>query len=365
MCVQPDTRPNIRFEDGICPACRFAEANRNEVDFDARWQELQQIAEMARASNVSGYDCIIGVSGGKDSTRQALIARDQLGLKPLLVSCTYPPEQQTERGARNLANLITLGFDCISVSPDPKLWKLLMRESFLRYGNWCKSTEMALYASAPIVSIAYHIPVIFLGENPAITLGELGVGTTGVANASKHSNTLTEGPLTWGVENLTPQQLFWYDYPSDEDMEAAAMKIYYLGYYVRDFSRFENARVSVENGLEIRHEPPEEIGDYYGFEALDDDFVVMNQMLKHMKFGFGKVTEQVAEATRLGMMTRAKAVELVRKFDGRCAERYIQKFCDYLEITLEQFWQTAERFRNLDIWKKNEQGQWELKVPLV
>src|SRR6185436_11305402 len=120
---------------------------------------LDEIAEFGRRNNVSGYDCIIGVSGGKDSVRQVMYARDELGLKPLLVSCTYPPEQMSERGAKNLANIISLGFDLISVSPAPQTWKSLMREGFLRFGNWARSTEMALYASAPKVAIAYHIPL--------------------------------------------------------------------------------------------------------------------------------------------------------------------------------------------------------------
>ena len=57
------------------------------------------------------FDCIIGVSGGKDSTRQALFIREKLKMRPLLVCCTYPPEQLTDLGAKNLSNLIKLGFD--------------------------------------------------------------------------------------------------------------------------------------------------------------------------------------------------------------------------------------------------------------
>src|SRR5437879_5255677 len=108
-CLQPDTRPNIRFgDDGRCYPCILA-SRPEPIDWEARRKELEGIAEFGRRNNVSGFDCIIGVSGGKDSLRQALYARDELGLKPLLVSCNYPPEQQTERGAHNLANLITLG----------------------------------------------------------------------------------------------------------------------------------------------------------------------------------------------------------------------------------------------------------------
>ena len=57
------------------------------------------------------YNCIIGISGGKDSTRQAIWVRDKLGLNPLLICLAYPPEQVTEVGANNISNLINLGFD--------------------------------------------------------------------------------------------------------------------------------------------------------------------------------------------------------------------------------------------------------------
>ena len=62
----------------------------------------------------SAFDCIIGVSGGKDSTRQALWIRDKLKLRPLLVCYfAYHSEQLTNLGANNLSNLIKLGFDLI------------------------------------------------------------------------------------------------------------------------------------------------------------------------------------------------------------------------------------------------------------
>src|SRR3990167_1215836 len=92
-CVQLDTRPGIKFDSGgICPPCRFV-ARFDDIDWNKRRRELFEIADFGKKNNVSGYDCIIGVSGGKDSTRQSIFVRDELGLNPLLVSCQYPPEQ--------------------------------------------------------------------------------------------------------------------------------------------------------------------------------------------------------------------------------------------------------------------------------
>lgn len=365
-CVEPDTRPDCIFdEESICLPCRYAET-AHLIDWAARRTEIEEIAEWGRQHSKSGYDCIIGISGGKDSHRQALYARDELGLKPLLVSCAYPPEQQTPRGAANLANLIGLGFDTIVISPAPQTWRALMRHGFLKFGNWCKSTELALYASVPRIAVTYNVPLIFLGENPALSWGSAGGSLDGDANRMKYNNTLKGGDIRHllEVEGVAEKDLYWYRYPTDEEMERANLRLIYLGYYISDFNDYVNSKIAIKNGLQVRTGQdaiPEDMGQINEFDALDDDFIHVNQMLKYLKFGFGKVTEQVSGAIRNGIMTREAALELVYKYDGRCANRYIESFCDYIGISIEQFWETAESYRNPSIWQRNSDGSWCLK----
>ena len=364
-CLQPDTRPNIRFdEDDVCPPCQYMDKFK-EIDWNERDKELQEVIKFGKENNVSGYDCIIGVSGGKDSLRQSLYVRDQLKLKPLLVHCSYPPEQLTEVGAENISNLIDLGFDTVSVSPGPLSWKELMKQGFFESAQWSKSTEMALFASLPKMAIAYHIPLIFLGENPATQDGELGSGSlnwdgTGMRNI----NTIKDGPdkLIEMSDKVTEDNTFWYRYPLEEEMESGKIKIVYLGYFIRNFTKPDNGNFSIMHGLEIRDDIPKNTGDIFPFECVDEDFVIMNQMIKYMKLGFGKVTEEVSEAIRLGVINRELGIELLQKYDGKCDEKYILKFCDYIGISTEEFWNVAESFRNRDIWIQNDSQEWELKV---
>ena len=123
-CLQPDTRPNIKFDQhGICPACNYY-AHLGDIDWEERCSILSEIVEEQQKKNKSKYqyhDCIIGVSGGKDSTRQALWIREKLGLNPLLVCLAYPPDQVNKLGAKNLSNLIELGFDIHTVSLHHKI----------------------------------------------------------------------------------------------------------------------------------------------------------------------------------------------------------------------------------------------------
>ena len=132
-CLQPDTRPNTVFSDqGICPACVYF-SKLQEVDWVERFNILQDLLSNFKRKPHQQYDCIIGVSGGKDSVRQALWARDKLGLKPLLACLSYPPEQVTERGVDNISNLIEMGFDMVISAPAPGVWRDLMKFSFEKY----------------------------------------------------------------------------------------------------------------------------------------------------------------------------------------------------------------------------------------
>ena len=217
-CVNPDTRPNVYFDsNGVCGVCNhFSKEKKGEIDWSKRDQEIKEIINWGKRKTSSSYDCIVTVSGGKDSTRQAFFARDELGMNPLLVSALYPPEHMHERGAENISNLIEEGFDCLSVSLNPQKYKYLMRQCFEKYFNLFNASEMALYAIPIHVSIAEHIPLIFLGENPALTIGEKHGKLDGDASQMRKSNTIKDGNADLFLDdNISRQDLHFYNYPPD------------------------------------------------------------------------------------------------------------------------------------------------------
>jgi len=362
-CVETDSRPSSVFdENGICLPCRSVSAQSiDSIDWVKRDEQLQDIVKWAKKHSNFGYDCIIGVSGGKDSLRQALYARE-IGLNPLLVSCTYPPEQMTKRGANNLANLIELGFDTINSAPAPITSKKLMKNCFETFGNLFNASELALYASLPITATAYRIPLILLGENPALSFGT-DVGSSDFnGNNMKHMNTLQGGdPSRFKTKEMSDRELYWYRYPSDESMQKADLRIVYLGYFMPDFNDHTNAKVAIKHGLEVRDgedADPNNIGGESNYVALDDDFVVVNQMLKYLKFGFGKATQEAGVAVRSGLMSREEAKKIVKAYDGKCHKKYIKQLAKYLEISVDEFWKIADGFVNTELFEKDSLGAW-------
>lgn len=357
-CLQPDTRPNTYFNAaGICPACTYFGVLK-DVDWEERVEILKDI--FARRNRAPGqfHDCIIGISGGKDSTRQALWVRDFLQLNPLLVCLSYPPEQVTQRGVDNLSNLINLGFDVVVSAPAPGTWRDLKRDGFDEFTNSFRSTELALFSCVPQIALRYGIDLILWGENPALQLGDMkALGRTGYdGNNLRYMNTLTSGKEWMYARGFSEAQLIAYTYPEIDEFLAADLKIIYLGWFLGDWSLVNNAMYACGYGLELRSDDVSATGDLFGVTALDEDFTPINQMIKYYKFGFGRTTDYVNEEIRLERMSRETGIDLVRQYDHMCSPAYIANYCDYLGISVDLFWDKVRKACDQRLFDINSNG---------
>ena len=361
-CLQPDTRPNVVFDDEqICFACRYEESKAT-IDWAAREAELKSIAEEAKAEAVKRgniYDCVIGVSGGKDSTFQALYARDRLGLNPLLINCA--PDEITEIGRHNLDNLNNQGFDIITIRPNPIIAKKLARKSFFERGNIIAASEYCLWASTYIMSVRFNIPLIIQGENAALTLGAAkNQEPTGNAFSVTQLDTLSQQKVEDFIdlsENITEKDLFFYKIPSVDEMKAQGTKAIFLQYYTKEWSQVTNADFAVARGLIGRQDDLHDLGRYRRYTALDSDMQIPNQMIKYLKFGFGYATDEICYDIREGRFSREDGLWYVNEYDGLCGQKYIDKACRYLSITEEEFWEVVDRYVNRDLFEKRD-GKW-------
>ena len=363
-CLQPDTRPNIVFDDEqICYACRYEESKKN-IDWDERHKDLLKIAEWAKNESRQrkiSYDCVIGVSGGKDSTFQAIYAKEKMGLHPLLVNCA--PDEITAAGRKNLDNLNRLGFDIISIKPNPNIARQLARKCFFEKGNIVISSEYCLWASAYIMADKFNIPLIIQGENAALTLGaakkqSIDDDAYSVVDLDTLSGARVENLLE-GENNITLDEMFFYQMPSIEEMKMKGIKAIFLQYYVPEWSQVGNMFFSIARGLMGRTtEDLHDLGGYYRYNAVDNDLLMANQMIKYLKFGFGATTDQVCYDIREGRMTREDAIWYVNEYDGKCGEQYIDYACKYLSISKQEFWTVVDNFVNKKLFEKDKNGKW-------
>ncbi len=366
-CLESVFRPGQELdESGVCRACRYAESHHT-TDWASRRLELDEIVREAKQSAKGPYDCLIGVSGGKDSLRQAMIVRDELGLKPLLVCLSYPPEQQTERGTRNLSNLVEKGFDLQFISPAPETWKQMMRIGFLEHAQWTRSTELALFSAVAKAAVLNEISLAILGENPALAFGAKTGTDKADAAGFRDYDTLKGGSLRpWLDVGISRNKLYWHDIPTPEVCDAHKLRMIYLGYFIQDFHDIGNTRFAKENGFAPRvgrDADPAYTGSINPYESVDEDFVHVNQYLKSVKLGFGKVIQQVSVQVRYGTMTREEAIKFATEYDGIIDDELIENFCGYLGIDRKTFDAVETRIRNRDLWRLNNQGEWEHRYP--
>ena len=130
-CVLPDTRPGVLLDaEGICRGCRNADAKRR-IDWDARARAFEELADDAK-SRATTYDCVIPISGGKDSYWQVVTCLEH-GLRPLGVTYVYPG--RSALGKRNLQRLVELGVDHLELCVNPDVERRVHREGVSHDGN--------------------------------------------------------------------------------------------------------------------------------------------------------------------------------------------------------------------------------------
>jgi len=363
-CLQPNTRPGIVFDSNqVCYACLYEESKKT-IDWEQRRAELKSIAEWAKQErknrNIS-YDAVVGVSGGKDSTFQAIYAKEKLGLHPLLVNSV--PDEITEPGRKNLDNLNKLGFDIISIRTDPNIARKLAKKTFFERGNIISASEYGLWASAYIIADNFNIPLIIQGENAALTLGTVGKQEpTGDAFSVIQMDTLRGGDTKKLIDDepeISLDDVFFYQIPSIDKMREKNIRAMFLQYYTPEWSQVGNADFAIARGLMGRTtEDLHDIGRYRRYTAIDSDMQIVNQMLKYLKFGFGFATDEACYDIREGRLTREDAIWYVNEYDGKCGEQYIDMACKYLSVTKEDFWGVVDKFVNKKLFTRVDMGRY-------
>ena len=232
-CVLPDTRPNLVIEaNGFCNACN-SHGEKSFIDWDKRSADLTDLVASARKNNHK-YDCVIPVSGGKDSTWQVLKVLE-LGLKPLCV--TWRPPGRTRIGQKNLDNLISLGVDHIDFSISPTVEAKLTLAAFEKIGIPAAPMHMAIFNIPANVAVKFGIPLVIWGENSAVEYGSEDAGLMGSSLNSDWVKKfgVSEGTtaLDWVCDDLTERDLGPYMGPTREEVECLQLKMIFLGYYIK------------------------------------------------------------------------------------------------------------------------------------
>jgi N-acetyl sugar amidotransferase len=358
-CVLPDTRPNLAImPDGICNACHSWVEKQQNIDWSARENEFQKLVTHVKAK-ASAWDCVIPVSGGKDSTWQVIKALEY-GLKPLCVTWRTPARNVL--GQKNLDNLIQLGVDHIDFSINPKVEKKLSLNTFKKAGSLAIPMHMALFAIPLQTAIKHKIPLVLWGENSGMEYGGSNNDLLGFKMTHNWLKTygVTQGTVAqdWVDNELTLKALASYIWPTDAELEAAGVTASFLGWYF-PWDPVATFKVAQQHGFLASTEKPKT--GLYNFADVDDEFIItIHHWLKWYKFGFTRLWDNLSLEIRSGRMTRKAAIEVLMAAGNDYPQEAIQKFCAWAEISEQEFNKIADTFRNESIWFK-ENNKWKLK----
>jgi N-acetyl sugar amidotransferase len=367
-CVLPDTRPGISLDqDGLCSACRGHDRKTYEIDWESRCQVLLRLVEEAKAqakAQSGGYDCVVPLSGGKDSWSQVIRCQEH-GLKVLGVTWRTPG--RTPIGQRNLDALIeSLGIDHIDYSINPSVERRFMKAAFLHKGATAIPMHMALFAIPIRLAVQLSIPLIVWGENPQLEFGgaegEQLATDLDLAWVRRLGVTNQTGPDDWiGAEGLTAEDLAAYRLPPEEAF-AGRIRSVFLGAFFA-WNSFDNAQLARSRGFADGDEHRRT--GTWGFADIDDHFISLHHFLKWHKFGLTRAFDNLSVQIRYGMLGRADAIEQLRRLGPQIPHDDIRRFCAFVGESEEWWWANVERFRNLDVWRRDSDGIWRIPGFLI
>ncbi len=357
-CVMPHTKPDLHIDDeGVCNACRSIE-KRKEIDWNLRKKELFELLEKHRWYG-SNWDCIVPVSGGKDSTYQ-VIRMLQLGLNPLCI--TSHTCDLTDIGRKNIENIKRLGVDHVDFSPNPIVRAKLNRIGLTEVGDISWAEHVGIFTIPVRAAVQFNVPLLVWGENSQNEYG----GPAAAAEGSVLTRRWLEefgGLLGMRVSDLSetygiePRHLLPYQYPSDEELKRVGVTGLFLGHYL-PWDGLSNALIAQANGFVTYDHPVE--GSMVNYENLDNYQTGIHDYFKFLKFGFSRTTDIACLHVRRDRITRQDAVEVVKARDGKFPWSYLGKPLEEilapLDMSVDEFTKVCDRFTNKKIFKRDSAG---------
>jgi len=330
-CCMPETNEGMEFDElGICKACRASE-EKMRIDWSKKELQLREILETARQLSGDNYDCMVPISGGKDSAFQLHVLTRVYGVKPLAV--TFNHNWYSKIGWENLWNVLErLDVDHIMYTPKRSLVNRMARASLPLIGDSCWHCHAGIMSFPLQVAVKFGIKLIVWGESPADFSGrdtyfEQKYTMKSAADIADifMAGSVRTGPDALVGPEIEKQELRMFYSPSRAELLSSGIQAIYLGDYVFwDHERQTEFLIKEYGWKEDKVE-----GTYKRYKSVECHMPGVHDYSKFIKRGFGRASDFVSQDVRAGLMTREEGFDIAAKID---AER--PRALDYyLEIT--------------------------------
>jgi N-acetyl sugar amidotransferase len=347
----------------VCSACRTAEVleNADDLFWSQRRVLFERIIEelKTKPNRNKNYDCIIPVSGGKDSYFQAHIIAKEYGLKPLLV--TYHGNNYLPEGDFNRDRMRhVFDADHLVFGPSVDVLKKLNRIAFKKMGDMNWHAHCGIFTYPIQMSVSLNIPLLIWGEIAWDISGMYHPEDfVEFSSRTRHEHGLRgfewDSMVNDGEDQLTEQDLLWAKYPDDSQiLETGSRGIYIGNFFKWDPNKHARAMESMY-GWKKAEKPFERT--YRMYSNIDDRYENgIHDLLKFIKFGYGRASDHASKDIRSGVMSREEGIEMVKKYD-HIVSSDLDYWLEYVGMSADEFWKTADSFRDPRVWRI-EGGYW-------
>ena len=345
-------------KDGVCSGCRTHDEQKT-VNWERRERMFRELCDDYRSKSGKTYDCLIPVSGGKDSFYQVHLLKHVYKMNPLLV--TYNENNETEVGKRNIQRMKEVfGCDYYNFTPSVDLLKKMNRVGLRKMGDADMHVHMGINSTPIQMAVRWGVPLMIWGEHGFMNLGGMHSYKDMVEYTARYRKEHLLRGYDWedfvGEEGIREQDMLWAKYPDDAEVERVGVR----GIFISNFFGWNQ-----DNHTKL-------MVDLYGFEQNQIPFdrtykrdANLNNVhdngihdyMKFVKFGYGRCTDHVCRDIRTGAMTRAQGIALIREYDD-IVPGDLRRWLNYVGMTRAEFDAIADSFRDPRVWVRNEYGQW-------
>ena len=360
-------------ENNTCYACKSVDKKwSGEIDWIEREKELIDLCDQYR--DVKGpYNCIVGGSGGKDSSFQSHILKYKYGMRPLTV--TWAPHIYTDIGWKNHRRWIDIGgFDNYLFTPNGKVHRHLTRRALINILHPFQPFILGQKSFVPQMAHLFKVPLIFYGETPSdygTKLGNLkqfsnnikdshpGYTLDPISSIRTEDIKLGGDPISYHLDQGSTLNDFKPYLPLDiNKIKESKIETKFLGYYLKWVPQ-ENFYYAVDNtGFQPNEKRID--GTYQKYQSIDDKTDGFFYYTAYIKFGCGRAMYDSSQEVRNGHLTKEEGLGLIKQFDGEFPKTFEKDFLDYVSMTREEFDTLCDKFRSEHIWTKKS-NKWEMK----
>jgi hypothetical protein len=287
-CCIPETNEGMEFDElGLCKACSSSE-QKMRINWVERNKELRKVLDAYRSD--TNFDCIVPISGGKDSVYQLHLIKNVFKMNPIAV--TFSHNLYTKVGRENR----------------------LMKKSLPTIGDACWHCHAGVGAFPLHMATKLNIPLVIYGESPAEHSGRTTYADCPARYGADHftENSAKVRPETMAENsNITLKELIYMKPPSKAEIDKLGLEFLYLGDYI-----FWDAEYFTE--FIIKHYGWQESyveGTYKRYKSVECKMPGVHDFTKFLKRGFGRGTDFAAQDVRAGIITREEGFELAKEFD--------------------------------------------------